>query len=162
MRDPNTLDARSVATSAQDKTKQARSLTYFIFLVVFILWIYSLWADRMTPMTDMGRVNGEVIRLVPQVSGPIASIHVANNEAVMKGQLLVTIDKAPFALEVKAAELALQQAAQSYHADSASIKVAKANGASARAVANNARLQVEGHRVLLKRGQSARLPWMIR
>lgn len=152
MSDSTPSEARSAAPSAQDKTTQARSLTYSIFLAVVILWIYSLWADRVTPMTDMGRVNGEIIRLVPQVSGPIADIDVANNDEVTKGQLLATIDKTPFALEVKAADLALQQAAQSYHADSASIKVAQANEASARAVAHNARLQVDRYRVLLKKG----------
>lgn len=159
MSDPKSAATeKSAATvaAAQDKTKQARSLTYGIFLAVFILWIYSLWADRVTPMTDMGRVNGEVIRLAPQVSGPVASIHAANNDEVSKGQLLVTIEKAPFELEEKAAELALQQAAQSYHADSASIKVAKANEASARAAANNARLQVERYRALLKKGTISR------
>ncbi|EAV2981192.1 HlyD family secretion protein [Citrobacter freundii] len=157
-------DSKTVATertvgnapAAQDKTRQARSLTYGIFLAVFILWIYSLWADRVTPMTNMGRVNGEVIRLAPEVSGPVASIHVANNDEVAKGQLLVTIEKAPFELEEKAAELALQKAAQSYHADSASIEVAKANEASARAAANNARMHVQRYRTLLEKGTISR------
>lgn len=159
MSDPKSAATEKTAATvpaAQDKTKQARSLTYGIFLAVFILWIYSLWADRVTPMTDMGRVNGEVIRLAQQVSGPVASIHAANNDEVSKGQLLVTIEKAPFELEEQAAELALQQAAQSYHADSASIKVAKANEASARAAANNARLQVDRYRALLKKGTISR------
>ncbi|MGR6748490.1 HlyD family secretion protein [Aeromonas veronii] len=159
MSDPKSAATEKTAATvpaAQDKTKQARSLTYGIFLAVFILWIYSLWADRVTPMTDMGRVNGEVIRLAPQVSGPVDSIHAANNDEVSKGQLLVTIEKAPFELEEKATELALQQAAQSYQADSASIKVAKANEASARAAANNARLQVERYRALLKKGTISR------
>ena len=94
MSDPKSAATEKTAATvpaAQDKTKQARSLTYGIFLAVFILWIYSLWADRVTPMTDMGRVNGEVIRLAPQVSGPVASIHAANNDEVSKGQLLSLI-----------------------------------------------------------------------
>ncbi|MGN5049019.1 HlyD family secretion protein [Aeromonas veronii] len=159
MSEPKSVATEQTAATvpaAQDKTKQARSLTYAIFLAVFMLWIYSLWADRVTPITDMGRVNGEVIRLAPQVSGPVANIHIANNDEVEKGQLLVSIEKAPFMLEEKATELALQQAAQSYQADSASIKVAKANEASARAAANNARVQVERYRALLKKGTISR------
>lgn len=159
MNDPKSVAIEKTAATepaAQDKTKQARSLTYGIFLAVFMLWIYSLWADRVTPMTDMGRVNGEVIRLAPQVSGPLADIHIANNDKVERGQLLVSIEKAPFMLEEKATELALQQAAQSYQADSASIKVAKANEASARAAANNARVQVERYRALLQKGTISR------
>lgn len=159
MSEPKSVATEQTAATvpaAQDKTKQARSLTYAIFLAVFMLWIYSLYADRVTPITDMGRVNGEVIRLAPQVSGPVANIHIANNDEVEKGQLLVSIEKAPFMLEEKATELALQQAAQSYQADSASIKVAKANEASARAAANNARVQVERYRALLKKGTISR------
>lgn len=151
-------DAKPAENSAQtepaakDKTQQARSLTYFIFLAVFVMWIYSLWADRVTPMTDQGRVNGELIRITPQVSGPIAQIHVANNAAVSKGDVLVTIAQQPFKLEVQAAQLALEEAAQSYHADDAAINVAKANETSARAAVNNARQNAERYRVLLKKG----------
>lgn len=147
-------DSKTVeqAPSIKDKTAQARSITYFIFLAVFLLWIYSLWADRVTPMTDQGRVNGDVIRLTPQVSGPVEKIYVANNDVVSKGQILVTLEKQPFELEVQAANLALQQAAQTYHADSASVNVAKANEESARATVNNAKRHVERYRALLKKG----------
>ena len=152
MTTPHAADTSTKSAPIQDKTKQARSLTYFIFLAVFLLWIYSLWADRFTPMTDQARINGEVIRIVPQVSGPIASVHIANNETVEKGQTLISLDKAPFELEVQASSLALQQAAQGYHADSAAVQIAEANENAARAKVNNARRHAERYRTLLKKG----------
>lgn len=142
--------------SAEKKTQAARSLTYLIFGCVFLLWVYTLWADRVTPMTDQGRVNGQVIRISPQVSGPLANINITNNEAVSRGQVLVTIDKQPFELEVKSARLALQQAAQSYNADSASINVAKANEVAARVKYKNAKLHVQRNKTLLDKGTISR------
>lgn len=148
----NAAKANTPAAPAQDKTKAARSLTYFIFLAVFLLWLYTLWADRITPMTDQGRINGEVIRIMPQVSGPISKVHIANNDLVTKGETLISLEKAPFELEVQATRLAVQQAAQGYHADSAAIQIAEANENAARAKVNNARRHVERYRTLLKKG----------
>lgn len=127
------------ASEDNKKLKQARSFTYYIFAVVIALWVYTLWADRVTPMTDQARVNGQVIRISPEVSGPISQIHVANNATVKAGDELVNIDPRPFELAVKAARFDLQKAAQSYQADSAAINVAKANEVAARVRVANAR-----------------------
>ncbi|ENM5779200.1 HlyD family secretion protein [Vibrio mimicus] len=142
--------------SVEKKTQSARSLTYAIFGFVFLLWVYTLWADRVTPMTNQGRINGQVIRISPQVSGPIASVNISNNESVSRGQVLVNIDKQPFELEVKAARLAIQQAAQSYHADSAAINVAKANEVAARVKFKNAQQHVQRNKALLEKGTISR------
>ncbi|NMU84222.1 biotin/lipoyl-binding protein, partial [Vibrio parahaemolyticus] len=80
-----------------------------------------------TPMTDQARVNGQLIRISPEVSGPISQVLITNNSIVKAGDELVTIDPRPFELAVKAAKFDLQQAAQSYEADSAAISVAQAN-----------------------------------
>ncbi|WP_434361965.1 HlyD family secretion protein [Parasalinivibrio latis] len=135
-----------------DSTRRAKKLTYYIFFAVLCIWLYSLWADRVTPMTDHGRVNGQVIRISPQVSGPIAQVLVNDNEAVHQGQPLVTIDKHPFELEVKAARLALEQSTQTFHSDSAAIDAAKANEVAARVKVANAHQHVERNRTLAQRG----------
>ncbi|GHA56305.1 HlyD family secretion protein [Photobacterium aphoticum] len=147
-------EAHTETNPAQDNKKihQARSFTYCIFALVLVVWLYTLWADRMTPMTDQARINGQVIRISPEVSGPISQVHVMNNSAVKAGDPLVTIDPRPFELAVKAARFDLQQAAQSYEADSAAINVAKANEVAARVKVNNAKKNVERNRVLAQRG----------
>ncbi|HHY0418212.1 TPA: HlyD family secretion protein, partial [Vibrio parahaemolyticus] len=64
------MSDNNVQTSAEHSDKkisQARSFTYYIFALVAALWLYTLWADRMTPMTDQARVNGQLIRISPEV-----------------------------------------------------------------------------------------------
>ncbi|MDI5876592.1 HlyD family secretion protein [Shewanella xiamenensis] len=134
------------------KINQARSFTYYIFALFAVLWLYTLWADRITPMTDQARVNGQLIRIIPEVSGPISEVHVVNNSSVKAGDALVTIDPRPFELAVKAAKFDLQQAAQSYEADSAAISVAQANEVAARVKVDNAKKNVERNRVLAEKG----------
>ncbi|MGR5245089.1 MULTISPECIES: HlyD family secretion protein [Vibrio] len=133
-------------------TQKARSVTYIIFLGVLLLWLYTLWADRVTPMTEHARVNTNVIRIAPEVSGPIAAVNIRNNASVTFGQPLLTIDKQPFELAVKATKLALLQAGQSYQADSAAINVAKANEVAARVKLNNVKRHVARNRVLVEKG----------
>ncbi|WP_241823941.1 biotin/lipoyl-binding protein, partial [Enterovibrio norvegicus] len=96
----------------------ARRFTYYLIALALVIWFYTLWADRVTPMTSHGRVNGQLIRISPQVSGPISSISVVNNAEVKRNQALLAIEKSPFQLNVESARLALQQASQSVNADS--------------------------------------------
>ncbi|EPN8463101.1 HlyD family secretion protein [Vibrio cidicii] len=145
-------NAQTSAEHSDKKISQARSFTYYIFALVAALWLYTLWADRMTPMTDQARVNGQLIRISPEVSGPISQVLITNNSIVKAGDELVTIDPRPFELAVKAAKFDLQQAAQSYEADSAAISVAQANEVAARVKVNNAKKNVERNRVLANKG----------
>ncbi|WP_371185483.1 HlyD family secretion protein [Thalassotalea maritima] len=132
--------------------KQARSFTLILLLVILLLWGYTLWADRVTPMTDQVRVNGQVIRISPEVSGPISEIHVLDNSLVNVGDTLISINPAPFELAVKTARFELQKAGQSFMADTAAINVAKANEVAARVKVNNAKKNVERNRQLVKKG----------
>lgn len=145
-------NTQTSAEPSEQKVSQARSFTYYIFALVAVLWLYTLWADRMTPMTDQARVNGQLIRISPEVSGPIAQVHITNNSSVKAGDTLVTIDPRPFELAVKAAKLDLQQAGQTYQADSAAISVAQATEVAARVKVNNAKKNVERNRVLAEKG----------
>ncbi|MGR5470098.1 HlyD family secretion protein, partial [Vibrio astriarenae] len=77
---------------------------------------------------------------------------IRNNASVTFGQPLLTIDKQPFELAVKATKLALLQAGQSYQADSAAINVAKANEVAARVKLNNVKRHVARNRVLVEKG----------
>ncbi|MBV7298418.1 HlyD family secretion protein [Enterovibrio paralichthyis] len=138
--------------TAKSPVSSARRFTYYLIVVALLLWFYTLWADRVTPMTDHGRVNGQIIRISPQVSGPIASISVINNATVKQGQLLLTIERDPFELKVTAARLQLQQATQSVNADSSAIDAAKANEVAAKVKLANAKQHAERNRSLARRG----------
>ncbi|MGI2259682.1 HlyD family secretion protein [Shewanella sp. GXUN23E] len=148
----NSKDKPDASKDKSEGTSQARKFTYYIFLAVLCLWLYTLWTDRMTPMTDEGRVNGQIVRITPQISGPISQVLVTDNTEVDRGQPLVVIEKHPFELNVKAAKLALQQTTQSFHADSAAIDAAKATEVAARVKVDNARQHFERYQELAKSG----------
>src|SRR5262245_64226809 len=60
------------------------------------------------PETDDAIVTADVIDVVPQVSGTIRELHVADNQSVAEGDLLFVIDPRPyeFAVQRARAELA--------------------------------------------------------
>ncbi|MBP2701345.1 HlyD family secretion protein [Photobacterium lucens] len=145
-------DNNTPSENHSNKINKARSFTYWIFALVLAVWLYTLWADRMTPMTDQARINGQTIRISPEVSGTISNVSVINNSEVKVGEPLITIDPRPFQLAVNAAKFDLQQAAQSYGADSAAINVAKANEVAARVKVSNAKKNLDRNRILLARG----------
>lgn len=60
--------------------------------------------------TDDAYVRSDLVALVPEVSGHLAGIAVADEQAVHRGELLATIDPVPFRLAVAAAQAALQEA----------------------------------------------------
>ncbi|KXF82843.1 HlyD family secretion protein [Enterovibrio coralii] len=134
-----------------EAANSARRVTYYLIAAALVLWLYTLWADRFTPMTNHGRINGQLIRITPQVSGPISNISVLNNAEVRQGQSLLDIEPLPFQLEVDAAKVSLQQAAQSVKSDSAAIEAAKANQVAARVKLVNATQHAQRNRTLARR-----------
>ncbi|HIF9250559.1 TPA: HlyD family secretion protein [Photobacterium damselae] len=139
-------------TPAPSPVNSAKRFTYYLILITFSIWIYTLWADRITPMTDHGRINGQVIRISPQASGMITKVSVDNNSQVTTGQSLVTIDKQTYQLDVNSARLALQQTTQQLDADSAAIEAAKAQEVAAQIKLNNAKLHATRNMALAKKG----------
>lgn len=67
---------------------------------------------RTEPWTRDGRVNAEIVRIVPEVSGRILQLHVKDNQAVKQGDVLLTIDPESWTLALQEAEanLATRQA----------------------------------------------------
>ncbi len=67
-----------------------------------------IWRTVRHPETDDAIVMADIIGVVPQVSGTITELHVADNQAVKQGELLFVIDPRPyqFAVERARAEVA--------------------------------------------------------
>lgn len=77
-----------------------------------LLFAYFLLADLKMPLTPQAMATRGVVKVAPQVSGRLMSVHVRNNQSVHKGDLLFELDPAPFRLAVEQAQLALEQARQ--------------------------------------------------
>lgn len=76
--------------------------------------------------TDNAYVNGPVVSVIAQVTGPAARLGVADNQKVKKGDLLVQIDSRPFQIALDQAQASLALAHQSVNQQVAMVKAAEA------------------------------------
>ena len=112
----------------------------FAFLAL-LLFVWYLFADRITPYTSLARVKAIVIDVVPQVSGYVSALAVSNAQLVEAGDLLARIDQRPFVFEVEKARSALQSATQAVGASSSQVEVAQANLTQAEINLKNVQIQ---------------------
>ena len=69
------------------------------------------WGAYMgAPWTRDATVRAYVVTMAPEVAGRIVELHVADNEYVRKGDLLMAIDPTNYTIAVSQAEAAVQQA----------------------------------------------------
>ncbi len=92
-----------------------------------LLFGYFLLADLKMPLTPQAMATRVVTKLAPQISGKVAQVAVGNNQHVKQGDLLFTLDPAPFELAVEQARLALDQAEQQNRQLDATLNAAAAD-----------------------------------
>lgn len=86
------------------KTLLQVAITLIVVLIAFLL-VRALWDRYMnTPWTRDGRVRADVISVAADVSGIVVAVPVADNSYVHKGDLLMKIDPARYALALAQAE----------------------------------------------------------
>ncbi|MFT6927641.1 MAG: multidrug resistance efflux pump [Psychromonas sp.] len=95
-----------------------------IFVVIFA---YFLLADFKIPLTPQAMVTRGVTKVVPRVNGTIVAINIKNNQRVEPGEVLFSIDSAPYQLALEKALLQVQLAKQANLQLDASLAAAKAN-----------------------------------
>ena len=105
-----------------------------IALTTFLLlFIYFLLADSFMPMTPEARAMRPVIRIAPELSGPVQDVIVRNHQTVQKGDVLFHLDPAPFQIAHTQARLKREQAEQENARLKAELASARASFASAQA-----------------------------
>lgn len=98
-------------------------------LIAWLLWnhyMYSGW-------TRDARVRADVVQVAPDVSGPVVSVAVEDNDAVDKGDVLFRIDPTRYEHHVNQAEANLDAAQNAVNSAKAKIKAAEAGVTSAHA-----------------------------
>ena len=93
----------TVAPKAPARSRHRRRAIAFLCAAVlaFIAW----WGSSyLFAYTDDAYVASDVVSVTPEVTGPIASVAVKDNDRVRKGRLLFTIDPVPFKLRLQQAE----------------------------------------------------------
>ncbi|WP_337911352.1 HlyD family secretion protein [Vibrio cholerae] len=119
----------------------SRKLSFYVIAIVLIAWMYSLWSDRVTPMTSIARVHSYLVRIAPEVSGNVIEVKIKDNQVVRAGDVLFRIDPRNYELAVSSAQANLELAGQNIGASTAAVEVAQAKVTDAIAARNNAREQ---------------------
>ncbi|MBK1649934.1 HlyD family secretion protein [Rhabdochromatium marinum] len=117
-------------------------------------WWYQGYSSA-HPSTSDAYLGRHVVRIAAQVSGPIRSVLVHNNQQVKAGDLLLTIDPEPFALAVGKAEAQLQQTKDSLAEAEARVGAAKAQLSSAKANAEEAERHAKRIADLVAKGSAS-------
>ena len=101
-----------------------------ITVVVVAVAIYAghrIWRHyQVEPWTRDGRVRADVVEIAPDVSGLVTAVAVVHDQAVVRGQLLFTIDRDRYQLALDQADAAITSAEATIGVQKASIGVAKA------------------------------------
>lgn len=129
-----------------------RRLTLVVLLLAVLLFVYGLFADRLTPYTDQATVQAYVVSLAPDVGGRVKTVNVIDNQAVRLGAVLFTIDPERYEIAVETAQAELSTAGQSVGASAASLVAAEARLAVSQANYENAKAQTDRVMVLVRQG----------
>ncbi|MGE6648961.1 HlyD family secretion protein [Shewanella colwelliana] len=121
--------------------KSSRKMSFYIIGLILVVWLYSLWADRVTPMTGEARVHAYLVRVATEVAGNITEVNVKDNQVVGAGDALFSIDPRNYEISVQSAQANLALAGQAIGANTAAVEVAQAKVVDAIAARNNAKEQ---------------------
>lgn len=103
-----------------------KTLTRNVFIVVGLIFVWYLFADRHTPWTDQARVQAYVIPIAPLVSGKVLEVNISQDQGIEPGTPLFQIDPSDYELNVELAESNLEIAGQEIGAGMATVVTAQA------------------------------------
>jgi multidrug resistance efflux pump len=110
--------------AAPPKIDPIRRVTRIVLIVCAVIFVWYLFADRLTPYTDQARVHSLLVPIVPRVSGYLTEVNVRLHSIVEQDEIMFVVDQRPFELAVRSAEANLDNTAQQVGAQTAAIKSA--------------------------------------
>src|SRR3954468_11305979 len=127
MNDQTTPPTATTSTERRSPAKLIKAGIAILVLLVAIWFGVHYWREsRQYVSTDNAYLNSDRIEIAAQVSGPVTAIHIQDQQAVKKGDVLVEIDPQPYQLAVDAAEAQLDIAYQGTSQDKAAVAAARA------------------------------------
>jgi membrane fusion protein, multidrug efflux system len=88
---------------SESRRTVGRLISFAIVAGAIILAIVVVRRTVHHPQTDDAVVTADTIGIVPQVSGTITELHVADNQRVKRGDLLLVVDPRPYELALRRA-----------------------------------------------------------
>lgn len=115
-------------TEAQAKKPNRRPFIIIgvLTVIALIVGIYWYTVARLYESTDNAQVDGHIYPVLPKVSGFVQQVRVADNQAVKRGELLLTIDSTDYNLRVRVAAAAVDNARNAYSASQNAVAAAEA------------------------------------
>jgi multidrug resistance efflux pump len=147
-----TTKDKEAPTPRKAPINPVRLWTFIVLGICFLLVVWYLRSDRVTPFTSQARLHMVVVPIAPQVSGVIKSVSVKNNQFVEADQELFQIDKHDYELDLQIAEAQFEAAQQAVGASAAAVEAARASVGSAKA--NLVRAQKDAARMRNIRAES--------
>jgi multidrug resistance efflux pump len=135
-------DKEAAVIETNDPVKK---ITRIALILIAILFVWYVVADRLAPWTDQARVQAYIVPIVSQVSGRVIEVNVGKDQEVQQGDVLLKIDPSDYQLAVDNAETNLELAGQEIGAGTASVSTAQAKVVEAQA--NVSHLKAQGKRV---------------
>jgi membrane fusion protein, multidrug efflux system len=93
------------------KTIQISVLAIILSVIVISVYLY-IQHSRTHPSTDDANIKNHINTISTQVSGKVAQLKIKNHSHVNKGDVLFTLDEAPFRIALKQAQATLDDAQQ--------------------------------------------------
>jgi multidrug resistance efflux pump len=125
-KETDTLVKNDNVPSESDKKSVSKG-ALGIFLVILILLVWNLFADRFTPYTNQARIQGYVVGVAPKVAGVVTQVWVTNNTRVDSGEHLFEVDPSQYKLALDKANSNLENARRQVGAGNAAVESAQAN-----------------------------------
>ncbi|HEV7606453.1 MAG TPA: HlyD family secretion protein [Steroidobacteraceae bacterium] len=136
---PASVSAAPVVRERPSATKLIKWGIAAVILVVVIGFGVHYWRlSQLYVSTDNAYVNADRIEMAAQVSGPVTTVWVRDQQAVKAGDVLFEIDPQPYRLAFDAAEAQLELAYQTTSQDRAAVAAARALVAQRSAELHNA------------------------
>ena len=138
-----------------DKRRKAdpvRRFTWTLIMLIVLLFIWYIAADRVAPWTDQARVQAWIVPIAPKVSGKVKEVAVVQDQEVKAGDLLAKLDPVPYELTLQRAEAALAIAGQDVGAATAGVETASAGVVEAKAKLDEYEVQLARLESVAKKG----------
>ena len=132
-------------TPVENTNDPVKRITRIALIVIAILFVWYVIADRLAPWTDQARVQAYVVPIVSQVAGRVIEVNVGKDQEVQQGDVLLKINPADYQLAVDNAGTNLELAGQDIGAGTASVSTAQAKVVEAQA--NVDHFKAQGKRV---------------
>ena len=142
----------SEETAVENTNDPVKKITRIALIIIAIMFVWYVVADRLAPWTDQARVQAYVVPIVSQVAGRVIEVNVGKDQEVEQGDFLLKIDPADYQLAVDNAETELEIVGQDIGSDTAAVATAQSKVVQAKTNVDHIKAQGERVYELEKKG----------